>query len=190
MVSQIEPLRSGVQSVFVAHPGTHLPSAQARVVLAHTRAFPDTPNRGSVISSGVDSPQPFAEGASRAQRPTPPTSTQRSSEKKKQSMSVMHEKIHALAPNKARALRAARPWLGKEEKALDATRHAQLTQALVASQALETMYAMRRELTALWSRSGATGEQLVKRLQDWCERAEASGIAPLAAFAVRLRSYA
>ncbi|MDZ4356492.1 MAG: fatty acid desaturase [Variovorax sp.] len=97
---------------------------------------------------------------------------------------------HALAPNKARALRAARPWLGKEEKALDATRHAQLTQALVASQALETMYAMRRELTALWSRSGATGEQLVKRLQDWCERAEGSGIAPLAAFAVRLRSYA
>jgi stearoyl-CoA desaturase (delta-9 desaturase) len=49
---------------------------------------------------------------------------------------------------------------------------------------------MRRELTALWARSGATGDQLVRRLQDWCERAEDSGIAPLADFSMRLRSYA
>lgn len=84
--------------VLFAHPGTQVPSAQTRLVLAQTRAFPDTPKRGRVISSGVESPQPFAEGASRAHRPTPPTSTQRSSEKKKQSISVVHEKIQALAP--------------------------------------------------------------------------------------------
>jgi stearoyl-CoA desaturase (delta-9 desaturase) len=36
----------------------------------------------------------------------------------------------------------------------------------------------------------ATHEQLVRRLQDWCQRAEASGIAPLAEFSQRLRSYA
>ena len=46
------------------------------------------------------------------------------------------------------------------------------------------------ELVALWGRSMATHEQLVRRLQDWCQRAEASGIAPLAEFSWRLRSYA
>lgn len=55
---------------------------------------------------------------------------------------------------------------------------------------LGTMQAMRGELAALWSRSSASGEQLVRQLQDWCRRAEASGIAPLAAFSRRLRRYA
>jgi len=49
---------------------------------------------------------------------------------------------------------------------------------------------MRRELAALWERSMATQEELVARLQDWCSRAEASGIAPLVEFSRRLRSYA
>ena len=49
---------------------------------------------------------------------------------------------------------------------------------------------MRRELAALWERSTASREQLLKQLQDWCQRAEASGIAPLREFSMRLRSYA
>jgi stearoyl-CoA desaturase (delta-9 desaturase) len=52
-----------------------------------------------------------------------------------------------------------------------------------------TMQAMRRELLALWARSMASSEHLVMQLQDWCLRAEASGIAPLAAFSRRLRTY-
>ncbi|MCK7496062.1 MAG: hypothetical protein MZW92_37765 [Comamonadaceae bacterium] len=39
------------------------------------------------------------------------------------------------------------------------------------SNRLATAYAMRRDLTALWARSNATREQLVKQLQDWCARA-------------------
>jgi stearoyl-CoA desaturase (delta-9 desaturase) len=56
--------------------------------------------------------------------------------------------------------------------------------------ARQTMNTMRRELAALWERSMATREHLVGRLQDWCRRADASGIAPLADFSRRLRSYA
>ncbi len=56
--------------------------------------------------------------------------------------------------------------------------------------ALQTMHAMRRELMALWERSTASKEQLVRRLQDWCWRAEASGIQPLVEFSKRLRCYA
>ncbi|MGA8055321.1 MAG: transposase, partial [Burkholderiales bacterium] len=53
-----------------------------------------------------------------------------------------------------------------------------------------TVYSMRQELEALWSRSSASREQLVKQLQDWCQRAEESGVAALRDFSVRLRSYA
>ena len=56
--------------------------------------------------------------------------------------------------------------------------------------ALQTMQAMRGELASLWERSMATREQLVVRLQDWCRRAEASGVRPLAEFSRRLRCYA
>ena len=50
------------------------------------------------------------------------------------------------------------------------------------------MHAMRSELVALWERSTAPKEQLVRRLQDWCRRAETSGIPPLVEFSRRLRS--
>jgi stearoyl-CoA desaturase (delta-9 desaturase) len=48
---------------------------------------------------------------------------------------------------------------------------------------------MREELIALWERSNASKEQLLRQLQDWCHRAETSGIAPLVDFSRRLRSY-
>jgi stearoyl-CoA desaturase (delta-9 desaturase) len=56
-------------------------------------------------------------------------------------------------------------------------------------EAWRTMQVMRRELAALWARSMASSEHLVMQLQDWCRRAEASGIAPLVAFSRRLRTY-
>jgi stearoyl-CoA desaturase (delta-9 desaturase) len=62
--------------------------------------------------------------------------------------------------------------------------------ALERSKSLATIYAMRQDLSALWERSHESSEQLLARLQDWCRRAEASGIAPLAAFSYKLRRYA
>jgi stearoyl-CoA desaturase (delta-9 desaturase) len=55
--------------------------------------------------------------------------------------------------------------------------------------ALQTMNTMRHELTTLWERSTAPKEQLLRRLQDWCQRAEASGIRPLVEFSQDLRCY-
>ena len=54
---------------------------------------------------------------------------------------------------------------------------------------LHTVYAMRRELSDLWSRSSASTEQLVSQLSRWRERAESSGIAALREFARRLPHY-
>jgi stearoyl-CoA desaturase (Delta-9 desaturase) len=58
------------------------------------------------------------------------------------------------------------------------------------SKELTTIYSMRQELNALWERSTETSEQLLVRLQDWCHRAEASGIVPLAQFSLQLKRYA
>ena len=81
-------------------------------------------------------------------------------------------------------------WLLRDESKLGEHERAKLQEVLAKSKALETAYAMRRELAALWQRSTASREQLLKQLQDWCQRAEESGIAPLREFALRLRSYA
>ena len=61
---------------------------------------------------------------------------------------------------------------------------------MVKSNALSTIDAMRQELNVLWERSTESSEQLLARLQDWCRRAEESGIAPLAQFSLQLKRYA
>lgn len=81
-------------------------------------------------------------------------------------------------------------WLVRDESKLCEQQRAKVQEVLAKSEALKTVYSMRQELAALWERSTASREQLLKQLQDWCQRAEASGIAPLREFSLRLRSYA
>jgi stearoyl-CoA desaturase (delta-9 desaturase) len=99
-------------------------------------------------------------------------------------------KLKRFAPQDAALLRRIRRWLSRDERRLPEPERARLAEILAKSKALETAYAMRRELAGLWERSSASREQLVGQLQDWCHRAEASGIAPLRDFSIRLRSYA
>jgi stearoyl-CoA desaturase (Delta-9 desaturase) len=73
--------------------------------------------------------------------------------------------------------------------AADAER-VRVAEALKNSKALATLVTMRDELSALWDRSSASKEQLLKQLQDWCHRAESSGVPHLVDFSHRLRSYA
>jgi stearoyl-CoA desaturase (delta-9 desaturase) len=73
---------------------------------------------------------------------------------------------------------------------LPADERAKVNDALNKSKVLATVYTMREELAALWQRSNASKEQLVRHLEDWCARAEASGITPLQEFSRRLRCYA
>ena len=100
------------------------------------------------------------------------------------------QSLRQRSPREAERLHKLRHWLFSEERALLAREREQLEDALAASPALLKLLAMRRELKALWGRSLDTSEQLVAKLQDWCRRAEDSGIAPLAGFARQLRAYA
>ena len=80
--------------------------------------------------------------------------------------------------------------LQREPAKLEDGQKQQLSELFTHSKALQTMHEMRVELGAIWGRSNSTREQLLQQLQDWCVRAEASGIHALRDFALRLRSYA
>ncbi len=86
-------------------------------------------------------------------------------------------------------LKEFRRWLN-ERPAGQPSLHQKFEAALSTSPRLEKIEAMRRDLSELWVRSSASREQLVSNLQDWCARAEASGIRQLEEFSLRLRRYA
>ncbi len=99
-------------------------------------------------------------------------------------------KLRQNSPQDAEMLGRFKRWLSRDHKTLAAPEQQQLAAALAKSKSLETVYSMRQELSALWERSSASKEQLLKDLQDWCQRAEASGIRQLEEFSLRLRCYA
>ena len=81
-------------------------------------------------------------------------------------------------------------WLRIDKAALPAAELEQREAAIRQSKKLATVFAMRDELAQVWQRSAASKEQLVKQLEDWCHRAEASGIEALQKFSRQLRCYA
>jgi stearoyl-CoA desaturase (Delta-9 desaturase) len=99
------------------------------------------------------------------------------------------ERLKHWSPRDAEVLRSLKRALLRGQ-ALAGAERGRLAEALKNSRALATVIAMRHELAALWDRSHASKEQLLRQLQDWCRRAEASGVASLVDFSLRLRSYA
>ncbi len=91
---------------------------------------------------------------------------------------------------KSSFLKSSRKLLQREPAQLEDLQRQQLSELFEHSQVLQTMHEMRVELGKIWERSNFSTEQLLQQLQDWCHRAEASGIQALEEFSLRLRSYA
>ena len=87
-------------------------------------------------------------------------------------------------------VRTARRWLHKDVSKLSEVNRDKVQGALAHSPKLAVVHQMRADLAAIWERSSASSEQLLVQLQDWCRRAEASGVRTLQEFSLRLRSYA
>ena len=81
-------------------------------------------------------------------------------------------------------------WLHLDENDLTEQQKNTVGAVILASPTLHTAYTLRQELAAIWARSTVSKEHLVKQLEDWCHRAENSGIAALQEFSQRLRCYA
>lgn len=87
-------------------------------------------------------------------------------------------------------VRTLREWLHLEPAALKQEEKVEVEKVLSKNDVLAKLYQMRLELVEVWGRSTLPKEQLVGKLQDWCQRAEASGIEALREFSLRLKSYA
>ena len=87
-------------------------------------------------------------------------------------------------------LKRIKHWLHADATVLNEQEKLKLGIVIQTSQKLNIAYTLREELVAIWQRSAVTKEQMVKDLEDWCHRAEASGIKALEQFSRRLRCYA
>jgi len=87
-------------------------------------------------------------------------------------------------------LKRIKHWLHMDVNALSEQEKLKLGLVMQTSQRLNIAYTLRQDLIAVWHRSTATKEQMVRDLEDWCHRAESSGIEALQQFSRRLRYYA
>ncbi len=93
------------------------------------------------------------------------------------------------AMREGKAVRNFRHWLRSDAEQLSPEHRATLQETLKHSNKLEVIYTFRQDLAKLWERSTLSKEELVAKLEDWCKRAEATGIAQLQQFSRQLRSY-
>ena len=87
-------------------------------------------------------------------------------------------------------LASARTWLPADAKKWSEQQRSRLGEIFAASDRLKKLVEMRTELAAVWERSNLSREQLLVLLQQWCARAEASGVRALQDIALRMRCYA
>lgn len=85
--------------------------------------------------------------------------------------------------------RQTRWLLLRETSLLDAPALQRLHSVLDVHQRLKLVYQFREQLQTVWSKRAESQEHLRQALNDWCQRAEATGIHALEEFARRLRGY-
>lgn len=88
-----------------------------------------------------------------------------------------------------RLVRRARRLLLTEGKRLDVAARQNLEQLLAKNQTLATVYQFREALQEIWDRKALSQDALLNALQDWCHRAEATGIRALEEFSRNLRGF-
>ena len=103
---------------------------------------------------------------------------------------AFNEELEAMKARSADAkmLQVARRWLHRDAEKVPASAVSHLVQARAASPVLDKMVTMREELRQMWLNTSHSREHLAVELKDWCHRAEASGIAALEQFSMKLRA--
>ena len=81
------------------------------------------------------------------------------------------------AQRENKLLKKARSVLGVGPLVLDADGRKKLARVLEDSAALRTVHEYREQLLALWEQANVSNERLLSDLREWCNRAEASGMA-------------
>lgn len=103
--------------------------------------------------------------------------------------SVYKDEVSTADSTSRMLLKRARRLLSRDDILIDEAGRQDLNQVLADSKTLETVYAFRKQLQEIWMKTAASHEQLLQALQEWCQRAEESGIKALQDFAQSLKNY-
>ncbi len=101
---------------------------------------------------------------------------------------VSEQKKHAgqsLQPLFKRAKRI----IAKEDSLLTDSYRQQLSQLVEENEMMETIYDMKMQLLQVWKKRTSSRDELLAAMQDWCKKAEESGIRVLEEFAQSLKQY-
>jgi stearoyl-CoA desaturase (delta-9 desaturase) len=83
----------------------------------------------------------------------------------------------------------ARKSLVRDKNLIDESGRKSLQTLLADNSTLKEVYQFREQLQSIWARTTASQKELLEALQDWCARAENTGISVLAEFARTLKRY-
>lgn len=102
---------------------------------------------------------------------------------------VHREEVRHAGSATRRLLKPSRRLLLRAEDMLSEGERGALADALAHSKPLEVVYGFRLQLQAIYEQRAAERDKLLEALQDWCHRAEQTGIQALEDFAQKLRGY-
>ena len=102
---------------------------------------------------------------------------------------VLRDEWNCAGESCQRRFRQTRWLLIRETSLMDGSMSERLDKVLAQYQKLRLVYQFRQQLQVVWSKRAESQDQLRQALQDWCQRAEATGIQALEEFAQRLRGY-
>jgi stearoyl-CoA desaturase (delta-9 desaturase) len=98
--------------------------------------------------------------------------------------------LRSAAAHGAEEWQKLKSWLHQDTAVIPEGERSRLSETVKSNRVLATVHSMREELIQIWARSSKSSEQLANQLEDWCRRAEESGIEALEQFSRRLRCYA
>jgi stearoyl-CoA desaturase (delta-9 desaturase) len=98
-------------------------------------------------------------------------------------------RLRSVQPADASLISSAQRWLHLDSTDLTDHHRKTLGEIFAVSDPLKKLIEMRAELTGTWERTNLSRDQLLVELQDWCARAESSGVAALQDVALRMRRY-
>jgi len=98
------------------------------------------------------------------------------------------ELVKASESSKA-SLKSLRNSLYMEQSLVDDAHKAELDKNIGQYSSLNAVYQLRLQLQNIWAKSTATQAELLESLQEWCRKAEATGINSLREFVAQIKGY-
>lgn len=102
---------------------------------------------------------------------------------------VLQEERSKVGASSKQLLSKAKKLLIREESLIKPANKQRLLQVLESNTRLNQVYEYRKQLQEIWTRTTASQKELVEALQDWCKRAEDTGIDALKQFSAQVKRY-